>query len=339
MKKQERVLVIFNTAGPTTLDQDYTEELKSNKDWMTEKNVIRALQNLEHDHALLGIYDDIEIISEKIKQYQPTVIFNLVERFNHNTSHDRDIAALLKLYHIPVTGCGATGLTLCKSKSLSKKILSFHKIRVPEFATLPRNKKIRRHARLKFPVFIKPLREEASLGIAQASFVEDDKQFNERVKFIHDNLNQDVIAEEYIDGRELYVSLMGNKRLEIFPTREMSFLKVPEDEPKIATYKAKWDTAYRRRWGIQNQFARSIPENVEQKIIKTCKKIYHLLSIRGYARLDLRLTPAGDVVFIEANPNPMLAKDEDFAESAAKAGIDYPALIQKIIHLSRPGTK
>lgn len=338
MKKSEKVLVIFNTELPTEIDQDFTEDLKK-KDWETERNVLKALNTLGHDSDTLGVYDDIEVISEKIKAYGPTIIFNLVERFNHNTSHDRDIAALLKLHGIPVTGCGATGLTLCKNKGLSKKILSFHKIRVPAFAILPRNRKIKRPARLKFPIFIKPLREEASLGIAQASFVEDDKQFNERVKFIHENLKQDVIAEEYIDGRELYVSLIGNKRLEVFPIRELRFHQVPDDEPKIATYKAKWDEAYRKRWGIRNQFAGNLPEGIQPRIEKVCKKIYHLLSIRGYARLDLRLTPDGEIVFIEANPNPMLAKEEDFAESAAKGGLDYPALIQRIINLSRPDSK
>lgn len=336
MSKAEKVLVLFNAEGPTTLDQDYTEDLKK-KDWETEADILKALQQLGHTTAPLGLFDDAEILFEKIKQFQPTVIFNLVERFKHDSAHDRDIASLLKLIGIPFTGCGPTGMTLCKNKGLSKEILSFHRIRVPDFAIFPRKKAVKRPRNLNFPIFVKPLKEEASLGIAQASFVENDEQLKERVQFIHETMDQDVIAEEYIDGRELYVSLLGNKRLEIFPVREIRFNEVPEDEPKVATYKAKWDENYRKKWGIKNQFAGTLVNGALAKIEKVSKKIYQLLSIQGYARLDMRLTSSGDLVFIEANPNPMLAAEEDFAQSAAKAGLEFPQLIQRILNLSRPG--
>ena len=333
MSKTERVLVVFNAEGPTTLDQDYTEDLKK-KDWETEKDVIQALEKLGHSYDILGVFDDVEIIAEKIKSFQPTVIFNLVERFNHSADLDRDIASVFKLHGLPFTGCGATGLTLCKNKALSKKILSYHRVRVPDFIVLPKKKKIHRPKKLNFPIFIKPLKEEASLGIAQASFVENDDQFHERVQFIHEKMNQDAIAEEYIPGRELYVSVMGNHRLEVFPCREIRFNQVPEDEPKFASYKAKWDENYRKKWGIRNQFAAPLAEGIQARLEKIAKKIYHLLFMRGYARLDMRLTPDGEIVFIEANPNPMLSAEEDFAESAAKAGLNYAQLIQRIINLS-----
>ncbi|HTL46831.1 MAG TPA: hypothetical protein VL688_02075 [Verrucomicrobiae bacterium] len=338
MKKQEKILVVFNTLAPTTLDQDYTEDLKQ-PDWETEADVIKALQALGHDYQLLGLYEDTRILLEKIKQYPPTVIFNLVERFRNDAAHDRDIVSLFKLLDVPFTGCNPTGLTLCKNKALSKQILSYARIPVPNFAILPRGKTIRRPKRLDFPIFIKPLKEEASLGIAQASFVENDTQFKDRVAFIHETLDQDVIAEGYIEGRELYVGVIGNKRLEVFPVREMRFNEVPEDEPKFASYKAKWDENYRKKWGIVNQFAGVLPAGAQLKIEILCKKIYQLLSISGYARLDLRLTPSGEIVFIEANPNPILSAEEDFAASAAKAGTTYPQLIQKIINLSRPGSE
>lgn len=336
MSKTERVLLLFNAESPTVLDQDYTEDFKK-KDWQTEADILRALTELGHTVSLLGLFDDSEILFHKIKLFQPTVIFNLVERFRYDSAHDRDIASLLQLIGIPFTGCGATGMTLCKNKGLSKEILSFHRIRVPDFAIFPRRKPIRRPKNLSFPIFIKPLKEEASMGIAQASFVENDSQFSERIRFIHETLDQDCIAEEYIDGRELYISLLGNKRLEIFPVREIRFNEVPEDEPKVATYRAKWDENYRKKWGIKNQFAGPLPGGIQEKIEKVSKKIYQLLSIRGYARLDMRLTSGGELVFIEANPNPMLAAEEDFAQSALKAGIDFPQLVQRILNLSRPG--
>ena len=232
---------------------------------------------------------------------------------------------------VPFTGCGATGLVLCKHKGISKKILSYHRIHVPNFVVIPRGQRIARPRQLKFPLLVKPVKEEASYGIAQASFVETDEQFRERVAFIHEKHDGDVIAEEYIEGRELYVSLMGNLRLTVFPIRELIFREVPPDEPKIATYRAKWDEEYRKRWGLQNQFAEDLAPALVAQIEQMCKRIYRLLTIDGYARMDLRLTAANEVFFIEANPNPILAEDEDFAISAGKAGLPYPELIDRII--------
>jgi D-alanine-D-alanine ligase len=200
-----------------------------------------------------------------------------------------------------------------------------------EFTVIARGKRIARPARLKFPILVKPLKEEASYGISQASFVETDDQFKERVQFIHTSHDCDVIAEEYIAGRELYVSVLGNHKLEVFPIRELVFKEVPPDEPKIATYKAKWDEEYRKKWGLQNQFADGLDPVLAKAIIQTCKRIYHLLTIDGYGRVDLRVTANNEIYFIEANPNPILAADEDFAQSALKAGLGYPQLIERII--------
>jgi len=334
MKPKERVLVMFDAPSKTTLDQDFSEEFKT-EDWATERDVVRALSKLGLDYDCLGVYNDTDLISQKIKQVKPDVIFNLVERFNGNKGLDNDIASYLLLLGVPFTGCSPTGLAFSKNKALSKEILHFHRIRVPQFTILPRGKKIIRPKKLAFPIFIKPLKEEASLGISQASFVETDEQFVQRAEFIHNNMEQDAIAEEYIEGRELYVSLIGNTRFQVFPVREIVFGQVPDDEPKFASYKAKWDKAYRKRWGIRNQFANTLPNGTGERIKTLGKKICKLLHINGYCRLDMRLTPAGELVFIEANPNPMLAKEEDFAESAIKAGMDYPHLIRKIISLGK----
>jgi D-alanine-D-alanine ligase len=235
------------------------------------------------------------------------------------------------MHGVTFTGCGSTGLTLCKHKAISKKILGYHRIHVPEFTVIARGKRCARPARLKFPILVKPLKEEASYGISQASFVETDEQFKERVQFIHTSHDCDVIAEEYISGRELYVSVLGNHKLEVFPIRELVFKEVPPDEPKIATYRAKWDEEYRKKWGLQNQFADALDPALAKDIIQTCKRIYRLLTIDGYARVDLRVTPANEIYFIEANPNPHLAADEDFAQSALKAGLAYPQLVERII--------
>ncbi len=329
-KKKLKVLALFDAIAPTTLDQDLSEEFLT-EDWKTEVHVLNALRELGHTTEYLAIFDDLDLLQQKLQSFQPDVIFNLADQFKNNRAFDQNIVSFLEMNGVPFTGCGSTGLTLCKHKGISKKILSYHRIRTPAFVVIARGRRIARPAKLRFPILIKPLKEEASLGISQASFVSNDEQFKERVQFIHDKYANDVIAEEYIHGRELYVSLIGNLRLDEFPIRELVFKEVPPDEPKIATFKAKWDDEYRERWGLKNQFAEDLDHAVVRDIQQTCKRIYRLLTLDGYARMDLRLTEDNKVYFIEANPNPILASDEDFALSALKAGLSYPQLIERIL--------
>ena len=246
MKKKLKVLVLFDGTSPTTVDQDFSKEMKT-KDWQTEANVMAALGALGHTAEHLAIFDNVDLLRQKLETFAPDVLFNLVEQFKNNPGFDQNIVSFFEMQGLPFTGCGSTGLTLCKHKGISKKILHYHGIHVPNFVVIPRGQRIGRPKQLKFPILVKPVKEEASYGISQASFVETDEEFRERVAFIHEKHDADVIAEEYIVGRELYVSLMGNLRLSVFPIREMVFREVPPNEPKIATYKAKWDEEYRKR--------------------------------------------------------------------------------------------
>jgi len=330
VKKKLKVLALFDAIRPTTIDQDLSKEMKT-EDWKTEANVLTALGTLGHPTEHLAIFDNLDLLRQKMESFAPDVIFNLADQFKNNRGFDQNIASLLEMQGVPFTGCGATGLVLCKHKGTSKKILGYHHIHVPNFVVIPRGQRIARLKRPKFPLLVKPVKEEASYGISQASFVTSDEQFKERVAFIHESHDSDVIAEEYIEGRELYVSVMGNAKLTVFPIRELVFREVPPNEPKIATYKAKWDEEYRKRWGLQNQFPEGLEPALVAQIEETCKRIYRLLTIEGYARIDLRLTAANEIYFIEANPNPILAEDEDFAQAAAKAGLTYPQLIDRII--------
>jgi D-alanine-D-alanine ligase len=333
VKKKLKVLALFDAIAPTTIDQDLTSELTTG-DWKTEANVLAALAELGWSAEYLALFDDLDLLRQKLQTFAPDIIFNLADQFKNNRAFDQNIVSVLAMQGVPFTGCGSTGLTLCKHKGISKKILGYHRIHVPGFVVIPRGKRIGSPKRLRFPILVKPLKEESSLGISQASFVENDEQFRERVQFIHEKYDNDVIAEEYIAGRELYVSILGNHRLDVFPIRELVFREVPPDEPKIATYKAKWDEEYRKRWGLQNQFAEGLDPALVKHIEQICRRIYRLLTIDGYARLDLRLTEKNEVYFIEANPNPMLAADEDFAQSARQAGLTYPQLIERIVRLA-----
>ncbi len=332
MKKNLKVLALFDAIRPTKIDQDLSKEMKT-EDWKTEAHVLAALRTLGYATEHLAIFDDLDLLRQKLESFEPDVLFNLVDQFKNNRGFDQNIVSLFEMQGVPFTGCGATGLVLCKHKGISKKILGYHHIHVPDFVVIPRGQRIARLKRPKFPIVVKPVKEEASYGISRASFVENDDQFRERVAFIHDKHDSDVIAEEYIEGRELYVSIIGNARLTVFPIRELIFREVPPNEPKMATYKSKWDEEYRKRWGLENRFAEGLDPALVASIEETCKRIYDLLTIEGYARIDLRLTPTNEIYFIEANPNPILAEDEDFAQSAAKAGLPYPQLIDKIIRL------
>ncbi len=331
--KKLKVLVIFDSAGTPPEDQDFTEEFKK-EDWFTEAAVVETLEHMGHEVRTLGIFDDIKLLLDEVTGKRPDVVFNLTEIFLGKASMDKSIPSFLELMEIPYTGCGPECLMICNNKGLTKKILTYHRIKVPGFRVFHKGKRIWHPRKLRFPLMVKPAREEASMGIARASFVENEKDLRERVQFIHERFDMAAIAEEYIDGRELYVSVLGNKRLRTFPIREMKFTQVPDDEPKLATYKAKWDGKYRKRWGIKNEFAGRLPTGIPEKILHVCKRAYRALMIDSYGRFDLRLTPEGEVFILEANANPELAMGDEFAEAAEKAGLSYDKLLKNILNIA-----
>jgi D-alanine-D-alanine ligase len=241
------------------------------------------------------------------------------------------MVSYLAMMKIPFTGCNPRGLLLARDKALSKKLLAYHRIAVPEFAVFAYGRPVRSPRSLRYPVIVKSLTEEGSVGIAQASYVENAEQLRERVTLIHEKFQGDAIAEQYIDGRELYVTVLGNNQLKVLPIRELAFRHAAEGAPRMATYKVKWDPKYRERWGIDYQFATDLPDGVAERVVKLCKRIYRILELSGYARIDLRLTPQGELYVLEANPNPGIARDEDSTLSAKKAGIGYTDFIQLIL--------
>lgn len=315
---------------PDTIEHLSDEELAPFK---TEYDVVTTLHNMGHEVRCLGISDDLGIIRDTIEEFSPHILFNLLEEFGGQAVFDQNVVSYLQVLRVAYTGCGPRGLMLARDKALSKQIMAFHRIPVPEFAVFRRGRRIQRPRRLEFPLFVKSLNEEASLGIAQASLVEDEERLAERVKFIHERIGTDAIAERYIDGRELYVGVIGNHKLEVLPVWELLFTKMPEDAPRIATAKVKWDYKYQEKWGIRSEAARDLPPGLPEKIAGIARRIYRCLDLSGYARIDFRLTPEGQLYVLEANPNPQLAYGEDFAESAQAGGIGYPELLQRIVNL------
>lgn len=302
-------------------------------EWKTEKDVKNTLIKLGHQVIPFGIHDDIEPFLKIVREQKPDLVFNMSEAFLGKRDFESNLTALMQLMGVPFTGAGPRSLQLCKDKGLTKAILDYHEINIPKFVVAKKGRALQTLKNFPFPAFIKPLDLESSEGISQSSFVTNEKDAVNRVKFIHSSLGADAIIEEFIDGREVYVSILGNENLKVFPPRELFFKQMADDEPKFATYKSKWDQAYRKKWGIDSDWAKTLPDPVQKKINEVCKKIYRLLGIQGFGRIDLRLR-GDEIFFIEANPNPSIAKKEDYALSAKKSGVEYDELISRIVSLS-----
>ena len=334
MRGKLRVLVLMHKdlVPPDSIEGMQNEEVDK-APWKTEYDVVASLKNLGHEVHALGVISDLGRIREALQEIKPHVAFNLLEEFDVVAVYDAHVVSYLELMRQPYTGCNPRGLILARDKALSKKLLAYHRIRVPSFHVFPKGRAIRRPARLHLPLFVKSVTEEGSRGISQASLVRDDEKLQERVEFIHRQVGTDAIAEEYIEGRELYVGMLGNQRLTTFPVWELLFTKMPPDMPRIATGSVKWNVDYQKKWGIETQAAADLPDGANERIQRLCKRAYRILDLSGYARMDLRMTEAGEVYVLEANPNPQIGSGEDLAESAEIAGLDYGPLLQRIMNL------
>jgi D-alanine-D-alanine ligase len=329
-----KILILFDVAHRLDPDETLSPERLKLEQKPTEADVMESLLRLGHSVETLAVFDNVTHIVEKLKTCVPDVVFNLSESFHHNRAHEPNIPALLELMKVRYTGSGPDALLLCKDKAITKKVLAYHHVRVPGFVVSHRTSPLRRLKRFSFPAFVKPRYEESSDGISKASFARDEHEAIERAQFIHQKFDCDVLIEEYIEGRELYIGVLGSRRLTVLPPREVFFDNIPADVPKFATYHSKWNDAYREKWGITNGAARELPPEVEKDLRKLARNVYGWLKIRGCGRLDVRLTPKGELFVIEANPNPSLAQDEDFAQSAAAAGMNYDVLITAILELA-----
>ncbi len=301
--------------------------------WRTEYDVISTLRGMGHEVQPLGVHDDLGDIRRASTDWKPHIAFNLLEGFDDVTIFDQNVVSHLELLKLSYTGCNPRGLLLARDKSLSKKLLAYHRIAVPEFEVFRIGRPIRRAKRLAFPLIVKSLTQEASIGISQASVVDSDEKLKERVEFIHASIGTAAIVEQYIEGRELYVGILGNQTLQALPVWELFFTNMPADARRIATDRVKWSVKYQKKYGIESGPAKDLPEAIADRIQHVCKRAYRALELSGYARIDLRLDDAGNVWLLEANPNPQIAKGEDFAASAERVGIGYDSLLQRILNL------
>ena len=301
--------------------------------WKTEYDVVTTLRKLGHDVHPLGVKSDLGVIRSAIEEWRPHIAFNLLEEFDGVSVYDQNVVSYLELLHMPYTGCNPRGLMLARDKALTKKVLSYHRIPYPDFMVVQQGRNVKRPKELAFPLIVKSISEEASLGISQASIVEDDEKLKERVAFIHHSIGTGALVERYIEGREFYVGIMGNGHLQVLPVWELIMDKLPEDARKIATQRVKWSRKYQDKYGITSEEAKNLPAGKSEEIQHLAKRVYRALGLSGYARIDVRMDVEGKVYVLEANPNPQIAHDEDFADSAEKADYSYKDLLQELLNV------
>jgi D-alanine-D-alanine ligase len=298
----------------------------------TERNVVETLREIGHEVRQLGVSEDLKPIRDTIQRWKPHIVFNLLEEFQNEAVFDQHIVAYLELLRVPYTGCNPRAMVLARDKALSKKLLTYHRIPVPRFFVVRRGRSVRRTRRVEFPLIVKSLLEESSAGIAKASLVRDDENLAARVHFIHERYETDAIVEEFIPGREIYVAVLGNHRLDVLPPQELVIRNSDDGEFMIATEKVKHDARYQKERGVKIVVPR-LDEALTRQIVKASKRIYRTLQLSGYARIDYRIDENGRAYCLEANPNPEIARGEEVASAAQAAGIDYPELLQRILSL------
>ncbi len=327
-----RILVLMHESlvPPESIDGFSDEEIQ---EWKTEFDVVSTLREMGHEVLPIGLYDDLGLIRRSLNDFKPHITFNLLEEFHGVGVYDHHVVSYLELKKQHYTGCNPRGLLLSHDKPLAKKILHYHHVGTPGFFVCQQGRKPHHPNGFQFPMLVKSVSEDASLGISQRSIVHDDNELFDRIERVHADTETDALVENFIDGREMYVGILGNRRLLTLPIWELVFRKAPAGMPQIATSRVKWDAAHQKKMGIETLEATDLDDAARQRILKTCKRVYRALSLSGYARIDLRLNREGEVFVLEANPNPNLSFGEDFAESAEKAGIEYESLLQKILTL------
>jgi D-alanine-D-alanine ligase len=330
--KRLRVLVLLHPdlMPPESSKGHSEQEINA---WKTEYDVVSTLRAAGHEVRPLGVHDELKPIRDEIEGWKPDVVFSLLEQFRGEVIYDHNVASYLELTRIPYTGCNPRGLMLARGKDLSKTLVHYHRIAVPAFAVFPMRRKVRRPKRLALPLIVKSLSEDASYGISQASVVDTDDKLAERVTFIHERIGTAAIAEQYVEGRELYVGVLGNDRLRALPVWELQFGNLAQGAWPIATEKVKHDPDYQERRGILHTPAKDLAPDLCIRIQRTAKRIYRTLELDGYARIDFRLSADSIPYFLEANPNPEIAESQEFAAAALHDGLAYPDLLHRIVAL------
>jgi D-alanine-D-alanine ligase len=302
-------------------------------EWRTEYDVVHALRAAGHEVAVLGLDDSLAPLQRSLTRWRPHLVFNLLEEFHGVVAYEPYIVGYLELMRQPYTGCNPRGLLLAHDKLLAKQVLAAAGIATPRAVLVRRGARLPPLGALAFPLFVKSATEDASLGISQRSVVRNRRQLQARVGFIHRHTHSDALVEEYIPGREFYCAVLGNERPRCLPLRELRFGALRSGAPRIATRQVKWNRAYQRRHGIGTRPAQRVSPQLLRRLSVIARQAYNALQLSGYARLDFRVRDDGGIFLLEANPNPCLARIEDFAAAARRGGLGYGALLERISRL------
>ncbi|MDB4964678.1 MAG: hypothetical protein JWN44_367 [Myxococcales bacterium] len=297
-------------------------------------HVAAALESRDHDVEVVGVHGDVKKLVRGIECTRPDLVFNLMEMFDDNILGDVGVAGLLELIGVPYTGCGPGELYLRQDKGLAKKILHYEGILYPRFAVFAKNAGFETGGgNLRMPLFVKPLRGDASIGVDAASLVHDSSELMRRVLCIHDQVNDSALAEEFIEGREFYVGIIGNETPQALPIIEMDFSGLPSGAPHVLGHRAKFEEGTPEFDGTHAVIA-ELPDELRAKLHKISLDAYRALRVRDYGRVDLRLTGTGEAYVIEVNASCYLEKKSEFAMAAAAGGLDYPTLVNRIAELA-----
>jgi len=295
--------------------------------------VAAALRKKGHRTSIFGVHDDLKKLVSGFSRRKPDLVFNLLESFGENLGGDVAVAGVLDLLRLRYTGGGPGELYLRQDKGLAKKVFAFEGILYPHYAVFSQNADFETAGKLRMPLFVKPLTADASIGIDGDSLVRDATSLMKRVIAIHEKVKDSALVEEYIEGREFYVGVLGNREPIAFPPIEMDFSGLPEGSPHILGSKAKWSKNSVEYKGTKSVLA-DIPDELRAKLQKAALDAYRALRVRDYGRVDLRLTETGDIYVIEVNANCYLEQSGEFATAGAAAGIEYPELVDRIAELA-----
>jgi D-alanine-D-alanine ligase len=295
--------------------------------------VARALRTNRHKVSLLPVHGDVKKLLNGLSRRKPNLVFNLLEEFGKGMFGANAAVAMMELLELPHTGGGPGELYLPQDKALTKKLLAFEGLRYPDFAVFSRDANLETGGNLRLPLFVKPLRMEASIGINGKALVRTTTEMMQRVRAIHKEVGDAALVEEYIEGREFYVGILGNQELQAFPPIEMDFSGLPNGAPHVLDSRAKWDKRSAVYKGTKAVVA-ELPDELRARLQKAAQEAYRALRVRDYGRVDLRLAETGEIYVLEVNPNCYLEESGEFATAAAAAGIDYPTLINRIAELA-----
>ncbi len=327
-----RIAVVFDTPNEGWEDADFKAEMEAGEE-EAEYEIAEALLANGHDVILLGVYDDLQEMVRELEEFDPDLVFNCAETFMGKSELDYLFPALIEAAGYPYTGAGPHGMLVTRDKAISKKVLAQDGVQVPDFQLFPSGRALRPRASLGYPLVVKPVRADASEGISRASVVHNRAELGRRVRWVHERFRQGALAERYIEGRELWVGIVGNPgRLELLRLTEIVF-SAPSDAParRIATRHAKWDSAYRERHGIKSRFAWPVSRLARERIERAAAIAFESLELRDYARLDIRLAPDDEVWVLEANCNPFISFGHEMANAAEKSGLDYEEFVERIV--------